>query len=232
MRLLRTQCVWQRAALVSVAATHMCSKSQTAVCRASEVVCWNNYSLNWFVGQQMSADEVNPDHAVQWASYLRDVFSTLSHWFLIIFPNELRQRDSGVLWLGFVFLLFFPPPPAHLTVSLSFPDGQLPSIVTWVCVHGRSVYCYLRAAILNHTGFLSCMNRYLFHFSLLRGQPSSAAVIFTSSAFTSFSRVVNPYQWMCINIAYSHGQISRLPNIVGDSCCRGSAVCYSKQFFS
>lgn len=45
-------------------------------------------------------------------------------------------------------------------VSL-IPCWSIASHCDLVCVHGRSEYCSLRAAILNHTGLQSCMNRYL-----------------------------------------------------------------------
>lgn len=71
-------------------------------------------------------------------------------------------------------VLFFPLILAHLTVFLSFPVCQLPSIVTRVCAGGVStVLC--GAAVLNHTGFLSCMNRYL-----LSLEPYQWTAIFSS----------------------------------------------------
>ena len=79
------------------------------------------------------------------------------------------------------FSCFCAPILAHLTVFLSFPVGQLPSIATRVCTGGVStVFC--RAIILSHTGFQSCMNRYLI---LLEHHQWTA--IFISFCFTSCS---------------------------------------------
>lgn len=77
------------------------------------------------------------------------------------------------------FLVFCSLILAHLTVFLSFPVGQLPSIVTRVCAGGVStVLC--GTAVLNHTCFLSCMNRYLISL-----EPHQWTAIFSSFCFIS-----------------------------------------------
>lgn len=85
------------------------------------------------------------------------------------FCDDCHKTTAGAISVSFYWIntdllllsvLFFSLILAHLTVFLSFPVCQLPSIVTRVCAGGVStVLC--GAAVLNHTGFLSCMNRYL-----------------------------------------------------------------------
>lgn len=68
----------------------------------------------------------------------------------------LSQHWSAVTSCCFLFSYFCS---SHC-VSL-IPCWSIASHCDLVCVRGRSEYCSLRAAILNHTDFLSCMNRYL-----------------------------------------------------------------------
>lgn len=68
----------------------------------------------------------------------------------------LSQHWSAVTSCCFLFSYFCT---SHC-VSL-IPCWSIASHCDPVCVRGRSEYCSLRAALLNHTGFLSCMTRYL-----------------------------------------------------------------------